>query len=418
MPTEFTELSVDFCSLGQSKSYYIDLKELLGNKFHSFLYAMKDVAIFPKIYEQFEHSNIFIDSVIRSNSTERLARTIRFEIDGIKQDEYFKFNYRYKPPYSENAINFNFDFKYDTDFEHRIYALIGKNGTGKTKFLSSLAKSLSEKESKSFVPRKPVFGKVFTVSYSFFDRFEIPKSDSLFNYVYCGLKKRDGAWKNDEELLSDFYKTAETIKLKKLENEWFEILGNFLEPVILEKIFSREAFTNEQKFSETKFNDVKMFLSSGQNILLYLISEILAEIRFDSLILFDEPETHLHPNAISNLVNTLYNLVNRFQSFCIIATHSSQIIQEIPARNIFILEREDDVAYVRGMERESLGENLTIINQEIFGNKEVQRYYQTLIKKFIAEGKSSEEIIEKLESDELPVTSNILLFIKTLIDKR
>ena len=89
------------------------------------------------------------------------------------------------------------------------------------------------------------------------------------------------------------------------------------------------------------------------------------------MILFDEPETHLHPNAISSLLNTIFRLVKRFESFCIIATHSPLIIQEIPARNIFIIERENNIAFVRELERESFGENLTVITQDIFGNKEI-----------------------------------------------
>ena len=49
---------------------------------------------------------------------------------------------------------------------------------------------------------------------------------------------------------------------------------------------------------------LKLFdrLSSGERIMVYLWSQLVAYIRFDTLILFDEPETHLHPNAISELL--------------------------------------------------------------------------------------------------------------------
>ena len=158
-----------------------------------------------------------------------------------------------------------------------------------------------------------------------------------------------------------------------------------------------------------------MKLSSGQNIILYMVTEILSHIRFDSLILYDEPETHLHPNAISTLMNTLFDLVKRFQSFCVIATHSPLIIQEIPSRNIFVIEREDNSASIRGLERESLGENLTVITQDIFGNAEVAKHFVTTIQDLITKGKTYSQIIELLESDHLPITSNIKLYIKALL---
>lgn len=414
----FTSLSAEYCSLGQEKLYYLRLKQILGPNYTSFLLALRDVAIFPRIYELFETDDIFKTSLIRYNEKERLARTIRYEIEGIAPNEYYKFNYTHKPPYAENTIALNFDFEYNTDFEHRIYALIGKNGTGKTRILSSLAKELSEKEPQSFSPRKPVYGKIFTVSYSFFDRFEIPNSDASFNYVYCGLKKNDNTWKTDDDLLVDFYKSVDLIKKKKLENDWYKILSNFIVEDILDVAFDKvEDFILpfNYVFNEAKFNNIRIHLSSGQSIILYMISEILSQIRLDSLILFDEPETHLHPNAISSLLNTLFELVKRFQSFCVIATHSPLIIQEIPSRNIFVIERDNNFAYNRSLERESFGENLTVITQEIFGNREVPRHFITLISELVSRGKTYPEILEILESDNLPVTSNVRLYIKALM---
>lgn len=413
----FTSLDIEYCSLGQNNDYYIKLKQILGSNYNSFLLALRDVAIFPKINESFENDEVYKKSLIRFDEAERLVRTIRFEIEGINPNEYYKFNYTHQPPYAKNTIVLNFDFEYNTDFEHRIYALIGKNGTGKTRILSSLAKSLSEKAPLNFSPRKPLYGKVFTVSYSFFDRFEIPDSDASFNYVYCGLKKSNNTWKSEEDMLADFYKSVSLIKQKSLENDWYKILNNFISKDILDTVFDNIVdviIPFNYVFNESKFGEARKILSSGQSIILYMISEILSQIRFDSLILFDEPETHLHPNAINALLNTLFNLVKRFQSFCVIATHSPLIIQEIPSRNIFVIERDSDLAFVRGLERESFGENLTVITQDIFGNRDVPRHFISLIEELVSKGKPYSEIISILESDNLPITSNIRLYIKAL----
>jgi predicted ATPase len=418
---KFLSLDSDFCSLGQTHDYYYKLKEILGIKYNSFLLAMKDVATFPRIHEQFENDPIFTTSLIRNDDVERLARTIRYEIEGISPNEYYKFNFSHKPPYAKNEIVFDFDFEYDTDFEHRIFAIIGKNGSGKTKMMSTLVEELSNKESKSFSPRKPVYGKVFTLSYSFFDRFKIPESDASFNYVYCGLKKGKNEWKSEEDMLVDFHEAVSRIKEKKLETKWYAMLSNFIVEDVLNIAFEKEddfidGFRFE--FNEGKFNEVRTFLSSGQSIILYTLSEVLSHIRYDSLILFDEPETHLHPNAISSLLNTLFDLVKEFQSFCIIATHSPLIIREIQSRNIFIMEREDDSAYLRKLERESFGENLTVITQEIFGNRDVPNHFITIIKDLIDKGRTYEQIIDILESDNLPISSSVKLYINALMKSK
>jgi predicted ATPase len=419
---KFTDLSVDYCSLGQTKTYYTGLKEVLGANYNSFLLAIRDVATFPRIHEQFENDDVFEKSIIRGYETERLARTIRFEIEKINPNEYYKFNYIHKPPYSDKSIALNFDFEYNTDFEHRIYALIGKNGTGKTKILSSLAKNLSEQDATNFSPRKPTYGKVFTVSYSVFDKFEIPESDAIFNYVYCGLKKNNGSIKSNDELFIEFYEEANEIGKKNnkshLVRDWKEVLLNFMSSEVVSHIrFEKvtDEYGTKNIFDLQKFLKIKDTLSSGQSIILYVVTKILANIRLDSLILYDEPETHLHPNAISALLNTLFDLVKRFESFCVIATHSPIVIQEIPARNIFVIKRENNEAIVDSLERESFGENLTVITQEIFGNGEVPKHFISLIKDLIAKDKTYTEILSILETDNLPVTSNVRLYIKALM---
>jgi predicted ATPase len=412
----FTSLDSDYCSLGQEQEYYTKLRDLLGTNYSSFLLALRDVAIFPRINELFENDEIYKKSLIRFDEAERLVRTIRFEIEGVNPDEYYKFNYEIQPPYAENLITLNFNFRYNTDFESRIFALIGKNGTGKTRILSALAKNLSEKEPKNFIPRKPIYSKIFTVSYSYFDKFEIPNRDASFNYVYCGLKKNNGTLKSETELLEEFYTTVNKIVEKDITLflRWINILRNFLPAEILEYINVKE-IDDVRFFDKAEFEKVKLKLSSGQSIVLYMVTEILSNIRFDSLILFDEPETHLHPNAISALMNTLFALVKEFESFCVIATHSPLIVQELPSDNIFVIERDGNSAFVRGLERESLGENLTVITQDIFGNREVPKHFINLISELIAKGKSYPEIISLIESSSLPITSNIRLYIKTLM---
>lgn len=411
--SNFNLLSNDYCSLGQSSSYYQTLKDIFGEQFQSILMALRDVAFFPKILHEFENDKIFEASLIRSNEVEKLMRTIRFTMENIDLNQRFKFNYSYTPPYATNEINLNFDFEYENEIQHRVYALIGKNGTGKTRILSSLVNKLSENKPSNIYPKKPLFAKVFSVSYSFFDKFDIPTGDASYNYVYCGLKNADGTLMTEDDLIIRFDESAEIIKRRNLMRQWRSTLRNFIPSELLYPIFGPSI-----EYIEEEAHKLLRKLSSGQSILVFIITEIIAQIRYNSLILYDEPENHLHPNAITQLMNTIYNLVNEFESFCIIATHSPLVIQEISSRNIYIIERDEEIAKIRKLQKEAFGENLTIITEEIFGNKETTKYHYSVLENLVSKNKTYEEIIDILKTQELPVTLSNRLYIKEMINNR
>ena len=121
-------------------------------------------------------------------------------------------------------------------------------------------------------------------------------------------------------------------------------------------------------------------MSSGQSILMYVVTEILANIREDSLVLFDEPEMHLHPNAISKLVTMLNQILERFDSYAILATHSPIILQEMPSKNVLVFERTGDIPSVRGLGIESFGENITTITKNVFETVNTEPNYKTVLK--------------------------------------
>ncbi|PKQ69040.1 hypothetical protein BZG01_01675 [Labilibaculum manganireducens] len=411
---KFYTLSKDFCSLGQSFNYYSNLQKTIGNQYQSVFLALRDSALFPKIAEEFEEERGFVKSLIRVNTAEKILRTVRFSIAGIDIKDRYKFTYDITLPYATNSIDLSFHFEDDNPWNtNRVYALIGKNGSGKTTFLTELANELSLTEPKNISPHKPLFAKIFTISYSFFDHFKLPEANLAYNYSYCGLKKSDGIWLTEEELKQRFLESVNIINERDLDTIWYRILKSFLTVDMLDL-----AFEDTHEFNVSNFSIFYRQLSSGQNILLFVLTEVIAQIRLNSLILFDEPETHLHPNAISQLMNTIFKLTEKFESFCIIGTHSPLVVQEIPSRNVIIIERNESIAQIRHLEQESFGENLTVITEEVFGRREVDKYHTSLLKDMISSGKSFEDIISHIESDDVPISLNLRLFIKALIQQK
>ena len=120
-------------------------------------------------------------------------------------------------------------------------------------------------------------------------------------------------------------------------------------------------------------------LSSGENLLIYIFSSLLDEIKQNTLILFDEPEMHLHPNAISCLIQYLYRLLEHYNSFCIMATHSPLVIQEIPSDNVIIFRREGDTLAVQPLPFETFSQDLTTVTESVFGNTSTSRYHYKVL---------------------------------------
>lgn len=417
IPQTFYTLTSDYCSLGQKDTFYKNLIKIFPDNYEDILFAITDCAFFSDKLEEFESHHRFKNSLIRFDYAERTLRLIKYEAKGYDLKNLFSFDYKFKPKYSKTSTNINFNFSDNNLLSNRIYAIIGKNGTGKTQLLNSLPINISENNTDFFHPRVPMFSKMITVSYSIFDRFKIPRKTTKFNYLYCGLKNEKGEFITERGLILRFHKTWKKIEAIGRINKWRTILSNFIETEILDEfVIKREtiiSYNNQYQVDIEGFNRIKDMLSSGQNILLYIITEITANIRFDSLILYDEPETHLHPNAISQLINTIYELVDEFQSYCIIGTHSPLIIQELLSKNVYVIERNGNVPDIRKIGIESFGENLTTLTEDVFGNREIPKQYKKIIDEQVYNGKSFDDIISLIQFDEMPLSLNLRLYIKS-----
>lgn len=418
LPEEFTSLDNHFCSLGQGIEFYEQLKDEFDKDFLGILYSLRDAAFIEKVLDKFSKDKRFNTSLIRYNEAERLLREAKFIINDSNIEDFYNFKYLFKPKYSSDEIEVNFDFDVESDFPNRINAVIGKNGTGKTQLITSLPVDIYKKQEQKFSPVRPLFSKLIAVSYSVFDRFELPNQNAEFNYVYCGLRKEDGKEYSEKGLVNRFHSSWKKISSLERMPQWRRILLNFIDEDLLDEFIILTE--NEEKFTVdiAKFQEIRSMLSSGQSIILYILTEIVANIRYDTLLLYDEPETHLHPNAISQLVNTIYQLVEEFESYCIIATHSPLIIRELPSKSVFIIERENSTASIRKIGIESFGENLTTLTEEVFGNREVNKQYKKIIDDLVAKHDSFETIVSLIESDELPLSLNARLYIKGMLNKK
>ncbi|MDC5417195.1 AAA family ATPase [Acinetobacter baumannii] len=416
----FFMLDSEYCSLGQSFSFYENLKHIFKQKYLSVLKALNDIAFFPQICEDFEDNTDFKNSIIRYDEQEQLLRQAKYRIDNYDLRNLYSFEYFFKPNYIEDSEGLRVSFNFDDNsiIPNRIYALIGKNGVGKTQLVSKLPVDIAKSNTDLFSPKIPIFSKVIAVSYSVFDKFIIPENSSKINYVYCGLRQKNNQKESilsESELNNRFFSSIQKVQRSKRFQSWCEICESFFSKDFVGSWIEWDKEVFEDRLNIVEFNKALKTFSSGQAIFIYILTEILANIRYDSLIIFDEPETHLHPNAISQLINSIHLLVKKFQSFCIIATHSPIIVQGILSKNVYVIRNENNVLSAKHPAIETFGENLTKITEDIFGARETPSQFKKELELLINEGYSFDQIIEILQSKDVPLSLNLTVLLKSMV---
>ena len=418
LPNEFLTLTEDWCSIGMAYSYYQTIKNVLGSHYQSVLYALRDTPVFPSIYELFEDDPCFNNSLIRqepyNSNPAPLLDSVRWLLQGVNVENYYKFKYSFRPYYAEdieeNYTTLDFDFAYNVPFEQRIYGIIGKNGSGKTTMLSKMAQSFQSAGDTRIMPRKPLYNKVISISFSVFDTFPLPEGDARFNYRYLGLRDKGGDML--QSLRTELRHHLIGINAKSRMRQWF----SFLREVLHEQL--AVILTQEGRADEIDVDRVMGYLeklSSGENLLIYIFSSLLDEIKQNTLILFDEPEMHLHPNAISSLIQYMYRLLDHFNSFCIMATHSPLVIQEIPSDNVIIFKREGDSLAVQPLPFETFSQDLTTVTESVFGNTSTNRYHYKILSHLAQNVKDYEKILSYLSNSGRPVPLGTKMLLKSML---
>ena len=402
----------EFCSIGQTQEYYDNLKQIFPKKYLSILWALKDCAIFSFIEDNFE-KHPFFHSLIRDNSVERILRKEKYLIDNRKISSCYRFSYEFSPKYADAPIHIEFTFDIKSAFQQRVFAIIGENGVGKTQLITTLPIDLAKGREELFAPQVPLYSKIIAVSTSLYDSFDVPKNSLGFNYVYCGL----AFGKRDKKTIL----APKELKLKLLEatkvingRERAESLKNILSPLYSEDIISALFTIQDEKLkiNQTRLVEIVEYMSSGESSLLFIFCNIVANIRYDSLILFDEPETHLHPNAITSLMSSIYQLLDEYQSFAIMVTHSPLIIREMRSTGVRIMDRINNLPVIRSINMESLGANVSALVEEIFENKDIPKYFKTKIDELIRLGMSYTELISVLESRNIELGIGLKMYIQ------
>lgn len=381
LPDEFSNLGGDFFSLGQDEDYYKNMREHLPKTHRRVLEALNDVVVKPQLLDEIETTSGFRNSLIRFNDAKICLRDGQAILNRQPREKGYEFTYTGDIPGAAAGVSIDVDLQPEDHVPGRILAIIGRNGVGKTQFLAKLARDLATPQRVSketndqvelaFEPSRPLFSRVIALSFSAFDRFQRPEPKEFFSYIYCGVRDDSGG------LSRKLLEARHLQYLKRIQehgrvSDWERHVANVMG--IPKRIVSIDRTVEELEQGLTPS------MSSGQSILMYFISAALAYLKGGSLVLFDEPEIHLHPNAVALLMQTLQALLKQFDSYAIIATHSPVVIQEVPRKRVVRFEREGNITSAYPLGQESFGENIAELTRLVFETVEIPNFYKQTLK--------------------------------------
>jgi predicted ATPase len=359
----------------------------------------------------FEDERGFKDSLLRSNaavSALEIAPSLFSSQSGRESGPGLQLHV--KTSVGGTPFVASFDFGGDSRLPGRVNVLIGYNGTGKTQLLANLAMiaatSATSKETKkiersygNFIESKHSFGAVVTISYSAFDTFEVPgvnaaqrkrvaKEGELLGYIYCGLRdleslqsSRRSRLKSFSDLANEFEKAISAIERRKLLPSFVKILA----PLALEPSIQRLGILAKLDKNAEEWREIFCTLSSGHKIALSIAAHLSAYLQKPALVLFDEPEAHLHPPLLAAILRSLRVALDLQESYCILATHSPVVLQETPARFVRVLRRFGDSTSIVSPVSETFGENIGILTRDAFDLNSSETDYHEVLERLAAD---------------------------------
>ena len=420
LPDKFYRLDTDYCSLGCNLEYYSNMYRLFRDKAYVYLGELRDAALYGHIQEQFEKSSLFTSSLLRTNAAERALREGRFYVYGRNMEQAYSFAYHYEPRYDkekESPVDIDFDFKYECEPYRRVIGLIGENGVGKSTLLNDIVKSFISKDKSAFLSLPPIMSKIMVMSFSPFDKFPPVPTDYTVEYHYCGLLKNESELYSQEEQIATFKRNlARIIKrgsADHLRRKWRRIMN-----AVIDKDTIDDFFDDNDNLKNKNIDDFCQNMSSGESIYVYSLTEILANIRYDTLLLFDEPEQHLHPHAITVLMKAIYDVLEEFESYAIIATHSPLIVREMVSDNVYTLERIDNVLSAAKIGIECFGEDVSVLSDVIFKNMSDGKKYEHFVESVAKEcDYDYAKIVDRLKGTHNKLGMSMRLLIQSAIER-
>lgn len=357
-------------------------------------------------YEQAINSDVFTQAFMRKSESFFAFHNADSLIKGIEFENYSAisnlFCLKFKLNGFDNVHEIDFCFDSEAIVPSRINILIGKNGLGKSQSLNKLCRALlKRKEPKTteiYVSNgelsRPMINRLialvspgeanstFPGEYAsrqkmFYRKIDLNSTPGSSNYKSIGnllaQLVRSNSYIREQYRIDIFIETLS--KALDISSLYLKVDNNYHMP--LEKLKFIDGFTEQDLkiaalIQQSKqpvicVNDEYYPLSSGQLTFFQFALQCCLYIENGTLIVLDEPETHMHPNFVGEFVELLDYLLEHTGSFSVIATHSPYFVREVGRKQVHVFSggRNGGIA-ISNPRLRTFGADVESISQFIF----------------------------------------------------
>ncbi|UPY93495.1 AAA family ATPase [Pectobacterium sp. 21LCBS03] len=415
LDSTFTNLSDDYFSLGDDVGYYKtianDLSSLTKEKL---LTGLNDIVFNPQIIEDIVDESVFGTSLLRFVSLSAVKGQFQRVLGGGV--ELTSYDFSFIRPSTDDLAEVLLQFKVEPFSKPKtnIHAIIGRNGVGKTTLLNGMITSVINQDfSKGNFQENNLFGagkvisndffsSIVSVSFSVFDPFDPPseRADPSGGtcYYYIGLKqKSQEVLKSLPQLHLEFYRSLTNCFVDNSKKErWLKAVktlesdSNFADMNL--KILA--TITSDEYLKKAALHLISK-MSSGHAVVILTLTKLVEKVEEKTLLLIDEPESHLHPPLLSAFTRALSDLLSNRNGVAIIATHSPVVLQEIPQSCVSIITRYGKIMSISSPTVETFAENFGILTREVFRLEVTKSGFHALLQSSVDDGGSYQEIFNE-----------------------
>ena len=380
------------------------------------LEGLRDAVLDSEIFASFQTEAAFQTSLLRSISKadlEKLRDIVR------EQAILTSFNFEYEFPEDQSA-RVQVGVHPGAVPPTNIHAIIGLNGVGKSSLLRNISTLLRERRRrrvgklKFFSKNNEVgpdegFSNLVVVAFSAFDEFEPPApnagTETGIQYAYIGLRKnvrlkdgsRESRNKTSADLRLDFVKSTLLCLRSSRRPRWREAMRVLeTDPGFAGLKLQVLADVPQDEF-EVEAGKLFDAASSGHKIVLLTMTKLVELVSERTLVLIDEPESHLHPPLVAAFIRALSDLLSLRNGVALLATHSPVVVQEIPRSCVSLFFREGRSVSIERPAIETFAENVSLLTREIFRVELTETGYHTLMRATVDGATSVEDAIARFE---------------------
>lgn len=380
------------------------------------LKGLRDCAADLELFDVFRDEDVMQESLLR----EVQESTVRGRFNRLSRGDarLTQFSFAYGLPESGDAppAKLTFDVRPESQPPTNVHVLIGRNGVGKTRCMRQMALTLLERVMPDDSSTGTIemtaedtggvvsFSGLLLISFSAFDEFELgsQKSDAM-SCRQIGLREVDAKGvsrsKSFDDLAKEFADSLRHCVPDGRADRWRDAMKTLEKD---DELFAEADVTSllEEGNDAVRARKArKLFkdLSSGHAIVLLTVTRLVELVDERTLVLLDEPESHLHPPLLASFIRCLSDLLIRRNGVAIVATHSPVVLQEVPRSCAWKLRRGEDTAIVERPAIETFGENIGVLTREVFSFQVTNSGFHRLLKQAVDEGSAYLRVLRKFE---------------------